>query len=101
MGQLVQRSDARARALADAGRGRDAAALKKAREEFQRDREKRAWAFVKERFAALELSEKTYRALKQEEADPERILARLTNKRAEELRGMGAGRLREELMQKK
>jgi hypothetical protein len=99
MGQLVQRSDARARALADAGRGRDAAALKRARDEFVRDREKRAWALVKERFGALELSEKTYRALKQEEADPEKLLLRLTSRRAEELRGLGAARLREELTQ--
>ncbi len=101
MGQLVQRSDGRSRALADAGRGREAAALSRAREEFQRDREKRAWGFVKERFAALELPEKTYRAMKQEDADPERLLTRLTSRRAEELRGMGAARLREELLPRK
>lgn len=98
MGQLTQRSDLRARQLADAGRKREAAELKKAREEFERDREKRAWSLVKDRFAALELSEKTYRSLKQEEVDPVKLLARLTSKRAEELRGMGAARLREELL---
>lgn len=98
MGQLTQRSDLRARQLADAGRKREAAELKKAREEFERDREKRAWGLVKDRFAALELSEKTYRSLKQEEADPVKLLARLTSKRADELRGMGAARLREELL---
>ena len=101
MGQLVQRSDALSRALADAGRRREAAALSRAREEFQRDREKRAWALVKERFAALDLPEKTYRAMKQEDADPERLLTRLTSRRAEELRGMGAARLREELLPRK
>jgi hypothetical protein len=98
MGQLVQRSDARARALADAGRKRDAADLKKAREDFERDRDKRAWSLVKDRFAALELSEKTYRSLKQEGVDPVKLLARLSTRRAEELRGMGAARLREELL---
>jgi len=98
MGQLTQRSDLRAKALADAGRKREAAELKKAREDFERDRDKRAWSLVKDRFAALELSEKTYRSLKQEEVDPVKLLARLTAKRAEELRGMGAARLREELL---
>ena len=98
MGQLTQRSDLRARQLADDGRKREAAELRKAREQFERDREKVAWALVKERFAALELSEKTYRSLKQEEADPVKLLARLTGRRAEELRGLGAARLREELL---
>jgi hypothetical protein len=98
MGQLTQRSDLRARQLADAGRKREAAELRKAREDFERDREKRAWSFVKERFEALGLSEKTYRSLKQEGADPVKLLGRLTSRRAEELRGMGAARLREELL---
>lgn len=101
IGQLVQRSDARSRALADAGRRRDADALKKAREDFERDRDRRAWSLVKDRFAALELSEKTYRSLKQEEVDPVKLLTRLTSRRSEELRGMGAARLREELLGKK
>lgn len=97
MGQLTQRSDVKARALADAGRKFDAAALKKAREDFERDREKRAWALVKDRFEALELPEKAYRSFKQEGADPVKLLAKLTARRAEELRGMGAARLKEEL----
>ena len=97
MGQLVQRSDARSRALKESGRGRDAAALRKAREDFQRDRALKAWSLVKERFAALELSEKAYRALKQEEADPERVLTRLSGARGEELRGAGAARVRDAL----
>jgi len=98
MGQLTQRSDARSRALADAGRKREAAELKKAREEFERDRDKRAWALVKERFATLELPERTYRSMKQEEVDPVKLLARLTRRSAEDLRGLGAARLREELL---
>ena len=98
MGQLTQRSAARARALAVQGRKRDATALERAQDEFVRDRDKRAWALVKDRFAALELSEKTYRSLKQEEVDPVKLLARVTNRRSEELRGMGAARLREALL---
>lgn len=98
MGQLTQRSDLRARQLAEAGRKREAAELKQAREAFERDREKRAWSLVKERFEALGLSEKTYRSVKQEGADPVKLLVRLTSKRAEALRGMGAARLREELL---
>jgi hypothetical protein len=97
MGQLTQRGVARAKALKDAGRGREADQLKKAQEEYLRDREKRAWALVKERFAALELPEKAYRALKQEGADVEKVLTRLLGRRAEELRGAGAARVRDAL----
>jgi hypothetical protein len=98
MGQLTQRSSLRARALAEQGRKRDASALERAQDEFVRDRDKRAWALVKERFATLELPEKTYRSMKQEEVDPVKLLARVTNRRSEELRGLGAARLREELL---
>lgn len=99
MGQLTQRSDARSRALKDAGRAREGADLKKAREDFERDRDKRAWAAVKERFAALELPEKAYRALKQEEANPEKVLLRLRGAKGEALRGAGAARVRDALLE--
>lgn len=98
LGQLVQRSDARSRALKEGGRGRDAAELKKAREDYGREREKRAWAAVKARFEELALPEKAYRALKQEEADAEKVLVRLRGKRGEELRGAGAARVRDALL---
>lgn len=97
LGQLTQRSDAHVRALKASGRGREAAALKKAREDFHRERERAAWAGVKARFAVLELPEKAYRALKQEEADPVGVLAKLKGERGEELRGAGAARVRDAL----
>ncbi|MFZ5478668.1 MAG: hypothetical protein ACOZNI_17990 [Myxococcota bacterium] len=97
MGQLTQRGAARVRALKEAGRGREADALKKAQEEYLRDRERRAWGLVKERFAALDLPEKAYRALKQEGADAEKVLAKLGGARGEALRGAGAARVRDAL----
>lgn len=97
MGQLVQRSDACSRSLKDAGRRREAEALTGEKDSFLRARAARAWALVKARFAELDLSEKAYRALKQEEADPERVLVRLRGDRGEALRGVGAARLREAL----
>ncbi len=95
IGQLTSRSDVRCKELKAAGRTREAAALLKLKEQFLGEREKKAWELVKERFAALDLNEKAYRALKQEEADPVKVLAKLTGKKSEELRGVGAARLRE------
>lgn len=95
IGQLTSRSDVRCKELKAAGRTREAAALLQLKEQFLKEREKRAWEGVKERFSALELSEKAYRALKQEDADPVKVLARLTSKKSEELRGVGAARLKE------
>lgn len=95
IGQLTSRSDVRCKELKAAGRSREAAALLQLKEQFLKERDKRAWEGVKERFAALELSEKAYRALKQEDADPVKVLVKLTNKKCEELRGVGASRLRE------
>jgi hypothetical protein len=97
LGQLVQRSDALARALDADGRRREAAELRQGREAFVRDRAQRAWAAVKARFAELDLPEKAYRALKQEDMDPEAILPRLRGARGEALRGAGAARLRDHL----
>ena len=97
MGQLVQRSDGCARALKDAGRRREAEALTREKDTFLKARAAKAWALVKARFAELDLNEKAYRALKQEDADPERVLIRLRGARGDALRGAGAARLREAL----
>lgn len=100
LGQLTSRSDVRCKELKAGGRAREAAALLKLKEQFLNEREKRAWEFVKARFAELELNEKAYRALKQEaRVDPVKILAKLTSKKAEDLRGMGASRVREILLE--
>jgi len=99
IGQLTSRSDVRCKELKAAGRAREAAALLQLKEQHLREREKRAWELVKERFAALDLNEKAYRALKQEAGvDPVKVLAKLTSKRSEELRGISAARVREALL---
>jgi len=98
MGQLTQRSDLRSKELAAQGRKRDADELKRAKESFLREREKAAWSLVKARFDELELSEKAYRAIKQEGADPEKVLPRLNGRRGDELRGAGAARVRDALL---
>ena len=99
IGQLTSRSDVRCKELKAAGRTREAAALLQLKDQHLREREKRAWELVKERFAALDLNEKAYRALKQEAGvDPVKVLAKLTSKRSEELRGISAARVREALL---
>jgi hypothetical protein len=97
IGQLTQRSDALARALEGSGRKREAVELRRLKDAWLRERARRAWGLVKARFEELALSEKAYRALKQEDADPERILTRLRGPRGEALRGVGAAKLREAL----
>lgn len=97
MGQLVQRSDALARAHKDAGRRREAEAVTREKDTFLRARAAKAWSLVKARFAELDLNEKAYRALKQEDVDPERILGRLKGPKGDALRGVGAARLRDAL----
>lgn len=96
----VQRTAGAVRTLEANGRKHDARALGQARDEFLRKREKRAWEAVKERFEELGLSEKTYRALKQEGADVEKVLARLHTRRAEEWRGVAAAKVRDLLLER-
>lgn len=98
LGQLTQRSDARARELKAAGRPREARALVEAKEAYLREREKAAWSLVKDRFEALGLPEKSYRALKQEGALPEKVLEKLAGARGDALRGAGHARVRDALL---
>jgi hypothetical protein len=98
LGQLTQRTDAACRQFTAAGRKRDARELTALKGGFLAQREKAAWGFVKDRFAALDLPEKTYRTLKQEGALPEKVLERLNGKRGEALRGAGHARVREALL---
>lgn len=94
-GQLTQRSDKLVRELKAAGRKRECSELQKLRDDFTKLREGRAWTLVKARFGELDLPERAYRALKQGDVDPVRLLERLTGRRGEALRGMGADRVRE------
>ncbi|RME25441.1 MAG: hypothetical protein D6798_08895 [Deltaproteobacteria bacterium] len=88
-------SDRVVKMLKKAGRKRDARQLAGLRDDFLARRDKAAWAAVKLRFQTLGLSARAYRSLKQVGADPQAVLARLDRTPEEDLRGMGAARLRE------
>ncbi len=88
-------SDRLVKMLKKSGRKRDARQLAGLRDDFLARRDKAAWAAVKLRFNELGLSSKAYRSLKQVGADPQQALARLRNAPEEDLRSMGAARLRE------
>lgn len=98
IGQWVQKTAGVLKQLEANGRKHDVRALKQARDEFLKSREKRAWEGVKARFEELDLPEKAYRALKQEGADVEKVLARLHTRRAEEWRGIASNRVRDALL---
>ena len=85
------------KALKKAGRGRDARALTRSRDDYLARRARLAWSRVKTRFQEAGASDKAYRALKQGNADPERVLRNLEKLSREQLDGMGARRLREVL----
>ena len=72
--------------------------MRKPRDEFMKLREKKAWEAVKARFETLALPEKAYRAIKQEGADAERVLARLHTRRAEGWAGEAAAKVRDHLL---
>ena len=93
LGQARQASDQLVKLLKKAGRGRDAKELAKLRDAFMARRDKAAWAAVKERFAALELSDKAFRSVKQSKADPTRVLGLIDNS-GESLRGASAKKAR-------
>jgi len=93
-----QLTDKAIRALKDGGQARAARDLGDLRSDFLKKREKEAWNLIKARFTDLSLSERAYRALKQSEADAEKIWARLRKTPEAELAAMGADRLREHLL---
>lgn len=100
LGQLRQRSDVLVKELKKAGRTRESAELQKLRDDFEKAREKAAWAVIKERFETLELPERAYRALKQQEnVDAAEVMNRLI-KKGDTLKGAGADRVRDFLLQK-
>ena len=92
-----QLTDKAAKALKAAGQERADRALVEARDDFLKKREKEAWGLIKSRFTDLDLPERAYRALKQGEVDPEKVWARLRKASPEELKPMGADRLRDHL----
>ena len=79
-----------------AKRGRDRAALEKARSDYLKKREKIAWARLKEGITRRGGTQKAYRALKQTNIDPEKALRKL-KRLPENLSTYGASRLRDAL----
>lgn len=90
-----QLTDKTVKALKAAGQDRAARALNDARDDFLKKREKEAWSLIKGRFTDLDLPERAYRALKQGDADPEKLWARLRKASPDDLKPMGADRLRD------
>lgn len=82
------------RALKKVKRQAQAKELGKLRNDWLAQRDKAAWAAVKVRFRELDLSDKAYRGIKQQGADPVLALQRLGSTDADELAGMGAARLK-------
>jgi hypothetical protein len=100
LGQLRARSDALVKELKNAGRKRESAALQSLRDEFEKEREKLAWAAIKERFEEQALSERAYRALKQTpQVDAVEVLNRLLKSKGT-LQGAGADKIRDTLLGK-
>lgn len=93
-----QLTDKAVKALKGAGAAREARALDDARQDYLKRREKLAWAELKRQFTACDLPERSYRALKQAEVDPEKALAKLRRQDPAALKAMGADRLRDALL---
>lgn len=90
-----QLTDKAAKALKAAGQCRAAAELLGERDDFLKRRERLAWSQVKGRFGSLDLPDRAYRALKQGDADPEKVWAKLQRIPPTDLKALGADRLRE------
>ena len=80
------------------GNKRDARDLADLHDAWRKRVDKQTWAAAKARFAELELSEKTWRAVKQNAKDPAKLLERLNTRRAEEYRAAGTKRVQEWLL---
>ena len=76
------------KALKKTGRARDAKALARSRDDYLTRRAKLAWSRVKTRFQEVGASDKAYRALKQRNAEPERVLRNLEKLSGEQLEGI-------------
>ena len=99
LGAARQLTDKALKALKARGDKRALRALKDARAAFESRREKHAWAGIKARFGELGLSMKVYRSLKQTpRLDPVKVHAKLHARASEQLKGLGASRLREALL---
>ena len=91
-----QVTDRTLKALKQSGMRREHAELDKARSEYQKKREKIAWAALKEALTDRGGSPKAYRALKQSGVDPERALKALA-RISDDIATYSAARLRDAL----
>ncbi|NOY27897.1 MAG: hypothetical protein GXP62_18695 [Oligoflexia bacterium] len=82
------------RSLKKVRRKDQAKMLGKLRNDWLAQRDKAAWAAVKLHFKELGLSDKAYRGIKQQGADPVLALERLSKADPAELTGLGATRLK-------
>lgn len=98
LARCVQATAQAIKVLKRSGRGGEAKALGKLRDEYLARRAKLAWARVKARFVEVGASDKAYRSLKQGDADPERVLQALDTLRPELLQGASPRKLRELLL---
>ena len=97
LGQLRARSDAAVKELKGRGRNREAAELRDLRDDYEKARAKAAWSEAKRLFETHALPERAWRAVKQADCDPEKLLARL-RKLGASLAGAGADRVRDALL---
>ncbi len=99
IGHLEQLLHKTVKQLKGRGRKREARELKDHHGSWRKKVDKQAWAAVKKCCAELELSEKTYRAVKQSGRDPSKLLQKLQTRRAAEYRGASAKRVQAWLLQ--
>lgn len=97
LGNARQLTDIAVKALKKAGRAGESRELDDLRDRFMDKRASEAWSIVKQTFTTFDLPDRAYRALKQSDLDPVTVLTRLRALPDDELRGMGADRLRDRL----
>lgn len=100
LGNARQHTDKAIKALKKLNRTREAEELDDLRSRFLDKRQKEAWAQMKERFGALDLSERAYRAVKQSDVDAVVALERLQKLDEPTLKSLGADKLRDILLGK-
>ena len=97
LGNARQVTDLAVKGLKKAGRPGEARELDDLRDRFMDKRATEAWSLIKQTFTTFDLPDRAYRALKQSDLDPVTVLTRLRALPEDELRGMGADRLRDRL----
>ena len=100
LGNARQHTDQAIKALKKLNRGREAEQLDDLRSRFYDKRDKEAWGQMKDRFTALDLPDRAYRAVKQSDVDAVVALQRLQKLDEPTLKTLGADKLRDILLGK-